>query len=94
MCIWQYASGHVCAVLSKNAESAYRLLLSSCAVVDSKLLEMAYAGISNLNSPLHHKAALCVCTVHQRHLAEANRSLAIKYELSWCSHELNYASGC
>lgn len=77
MCIWQYASGHVCAVLSKNAESAYRLLLSSCAIVDSKLLEMAYAGISNLNNPLHHKAALCVCTVHQRHLAEANRSLAI-----------------
>ena len=59
-------------VLSKVAEGAYSLLLSSSAVVVSKLLEMAYAGISNLNNPLHHKAALCVCIVRQRHLAGAH----------------------
>jgi len=77
MRIWQYATEDMCAVLSKDAEGACRLLLSSCAIVDSKLLEMADAGICNLNNPLHHKAALCVCTVHQRHLAGAHRSLAI-----------------
>ncbi len=69
--MWQYASGDVYAVLSKITEGAYRLLLSGSAVVASKLLEMAYTGFSNLNNPLHHKAALCVCMLHQRHLAGA-----------------------
>ncbi len=64
LCIWQYASGEVYGVQSKVAEGAYRFLSSSCAIVVSKLLEMADAGIGNLNNPLHHKAALCVCTVH------------------------------
>lgn len=65
------------AVLNKDAKGAYSLFLSSCAIVDGELLEMTYAGISNLNNPLHHKAALCVCTAHQGHLAGGHRSLAI-----------------
>ena len=56
-------------VESKIAEGAYSVLLSSSAIVDSKLLEMAYAGVGNLNNPLHHEAAFCVCTLYQRHLA-------------------------